>query len=76
VNRFLTTKQGLVDTGELNPVSFFDYKEACRRVVETFGLDRSVLDLAADNFEGLRNSMAKTWRPVRLRKHGERNGRR
>src|ERR1019366_2408415 len=51
LNRFLTSKQNLVDTGELKPVSFFDYKEACRRVSESFGLDRLVLDLAADDFE-------------------------
>ena len=66
LNRFLTSKQNLVDTGELEPVSFFDYKEACRRVAESFGLDRLVLDLAADDFQGLRKTMAKTWGPVRL----------
>ena len=66
LNRFLTSKQNLVDTGELEPVSFFEYKEACRRVAESFGLDRLVLDLAADDFQGLRKTMAKTWGPVRL----------
>ena len=66
LNRFLTSKQHLVDTGELKKVSFMDYKEACRRVSEAFGLDRLVLDLAADDFEELRKTMAKTWGPVRL----------
>src|ERR1019366_4219614 len=51
LNRFLTSKQHLVDTGELKKVSFMDYKEACRRVAAAFGLDRLVPALAGAGLE-------------------------
>ena len=66
LNRFLTGKQNVVDTGKLTSRSFSDYKDACQRVAHAFGLDRLVCDLAADDFEGLRKTMAETWGPVRL----------
>jgi integrase len=59
VNRFLTSKRHLVDTSELTPRSFADYHAACARVIEVFGRDRIVVDLAADDFERLRKQIAK-----------------
>src|SRR5262245_18534810 len=53
LNRFLTTKSHLVDTHELTPRTFADYRLACERVSRVFGLTRLVTDLAADDFEKL-----------------------
>src|SRR5262249_39987978 len=36
------------------------------KIIEAFGSDRLVDDLVADDFERLRASLAKNWRPVRL----------
>jgi integrase len=71
LNRFLTSKRHLVDTGDLQPCSFADYHATCKRVADVFGLDRLVIDLAADDFERLRATLAKgygkgPWGPVRL----------
>jgi integrase len=66
VNRFLTAKQQLVESGELAPRSFADYHATCARVVAALGRDRLVIDLAPDDFEALRSTVAKTWGPVAL----------
>jgi integrase len=63
LNRFLTAKQHLLDTGEITPRSFQDYKATCKRVGKQFGLSRLVDDLRVSDFEQLRASMAKTWGP-------------
>jgi len=65
-NRFLATKKTLVGTGELSSRTFAEYHAACERIVEAFGRARLVEDLAAEDFEQLRRSMAKTWGVVRL----------
>lgn len=65
-NRYLTSKHRLVETGELAPRTFADYKRICDRLVAFFGKDRLVEDLAADDFEALRSDIAKTAGPVRL----------
>jgi len=66
VNRFLTAKKHFVDTGELSGQSFADYHRTCGYVVEAFGRNRLVLDLATDDFETLRASLAKTRGPHAL----------
>jgi len=66
VNKFLTTKRHLVDTRELTARSWADYYSTCKRVVESFGKNRLVDDLAADDFERLRASFAKNRSPVTL----------
>lgn len=65
-NRFLTTKRHLVDTGEITSRTFADYHSTCLRIAETFGKNRVVIDLAADDFERLRKQFAKTRGPVAL----------
>ena len=65
-NRFLTSKRRLVDSGELTDVSFRDYHRAASRVVQGFGPNRLVEDLASDDFERLRAEMADGWAPVTL----------
>jgi integrase len=59
VNRFLTSKQLLLDSGELSPRTFDGYHKTCERIVAQFGRMRLVPDLAADDFETLRAALAK-----------------
>jgi integrase len=66
LNRFLTTKQHLLDSGEITARTFADYHGTCERIGAAFGLTRRVDDLAADDFEKLRADLAKTWGPVAL----------
>jgi integrase len=66
LNRFLTTKQHLLDSGEITARTFSDYHGTCKRIGDAFGLTRRVDDLAADDFERLRAELAKTWGPVAL----------
>jgi integrase len=65
-NRFLTAKLRQKDAGEISSRMFADYKCTTDRLVSTFGKTRLVDDLAADDFESLRDEMAKQWGPARL----------
>src|SRR5215813_10574168 len=65
-NRFLTAKLRKQTSGELGSRMFQEYKETTDLLVATFGKDRTVEDLAADDFETLRAQMAERWGPVRL----------
>lgn len=64
VNRFLTSKKLLADSGELSPRTYADYFATCERIVEAFGRTRLVDDLAADDFERYRADVASVWGPV------------
>ncbi|MGH7169860.1 MAG: site-specific integrase [Gemmataceae bacterium] len=65
-NRFLTAKLRQREAGEIGSRMFADYKCITDRLVSTFGKTRLVDDLAVDDFESLRDEMAKQWGPVRL----------
>jgi integrase len=65
-NRFLTAKLRKRQAGELGERTFCDYKEITDMLVAEFGSKRQVDDLAADDFEELRATMAERWGPVRL----------
>jgi integrase len=65
---FLTSKQRLLDAGELAHLTFGEYAECCQRLVATFGKRRLVSDLRPGDFEHLRAGMAKQWGPARLGK--------
>jgi integrase len=65
-NAFLNHKAARRDSGELTARAWMDYKEACDEFVERFGKRRLVSDLRPDDFEDLRNRMAKRWGPHRL----------
>ncbi|MCE9562874.1 MAG: tyrosine-type recombinase/integrase [Planctomycetes bacterium] len=65
-NRFLTSKTRKREAGELGVRIFQDYKEVTDLLIATFGANRLVDDLAADDFGTLRAKMAKKWGPVRL----------
>jgi integrase len=66
VNRFLSAKEALVDTGELQRRTWQDYYIVCERVVRVFGRNRVVADLVAEDFAKLRADFAKTRGPVSL----------
>ena len=66
INRFLTAKRQLVDTGEMVLRSWQDYHASCGRLVSILDADRLVEDLAADDFGRLRATLAKGWGPVTL----------
>ena len=66
LNRFLTFKQKLLDSGEIRRKTFAEYRLTCNRIAGSFGLTRLVVDLDASDFEALRPELAKTWGPVRL----------
>ncbi len=65
-NRFLTAKQQKIEAGEMSARMFAEYKQTTDRLVARFGKDRLVVDLAADDFEALREDLAKQFGPVRL----------
>ena len=66
LNRFLTTKQHLVETREITARTFRDYHDTCRRIAQTFDAARLIGDLAPDDFEKLRAELSKTRGPVAL----------
>jgi len=55
-----------MESNELTLVSFQDYFETCKRIIDAFGARRLVSDLDASDFEHFRRSMAKGWSPVTL----------
>lgn len=65
-NRFLTSKLRKVEAGEMTSGLFLDYKVMTDLCVNSFGKNRLVADLAADDFAALRATMARKWGPVRL----------
>jgi hypothetical protein len=65
-NHFLNSKRHLLDTRELSPRTFADYKAVTDRIIETFGRERLVEDLRPEDFEKLRARLAKTRGPVAL----------
>jgi integrase len=67
-NCFLNHKQTRLDTGELSPRTWDDYKDACVLLVGSLGKGRLVCDLEPSDFAGLRNKMAKQWGLHRLAK--------
>jgi len=67
-NHFLNAKHALVDTGELSPRTWTEYKTTTDLLVKNFGKQRLVSDLDPDDFTKLRNKMARKWGPHRLAK--------
>jgi integrase len=65
-NRFLTAKLRAMESGELAARTFMAYRGVTDILIATFGNNRLVEDLAADDFESLRAKLAKSWGPVRL----------
>ncbi|OAI54006.1 hypothetical protein AYO44_03750 [Planctomycetaceae bacterium SCGC AG-212-F19] len=64
--KFLTTKERLMEAGDLSPHSYHDYVATTKLILKAFGRNRLVTDLRPDDFEKLRAKLAKGWGPVRL----------
>src|SRR5262245_51715575 len=58
-NRFLNAKQALVDSGELSPRTWAEYKAAADLLVTGFGKQRLVSDLRSEDFGTLRGRMTR-----------------
>jgi integrase len=65
-NHFLTAKLRRQKAGGLGTRMFAEYKATTDLIVAAFGMNRPVEDLAAVDFEGLRDRMADRWGPTRL----------
>jgi integrase len=65
-NAFLTHKQDLVNAEELCQRTFDEYFNTCDRLIRSFGRERPVDDLVADDFRRLRAQIARRWGPIRL----------
>jgi integrase len=66
LNRFLTAKQQLLDTGEIVNRTFTDYHATCAGIGTAFGLDRPTTDIGTEDFESLRGTLAKRLGPTAL----------
>jgi integrase len=66
INKFLDAKDAQRQAGELASTTLADYHETCKMLAVAFGKTRIVDDLAADDFEALRKSMAKRLGPHAL----------
>ncbi len=66
VNDFLNYKRGLLESGELAQRTFSRYLSACERLAGFFGGDRPVDDLSTEDFQSMRQNMAKQYGPVAL----------
>jgi integrase len=64
--RFLTAKSRALDANEITGPTYREYRAIADLLLEIFGEARLVDDVAADDFEALRDEMAKRWGPVRL----------
>jgi integrase len=65
-NHFLTAKLRKKEAGELGGRIFAEYKNITDLLIATFGANRLVDDLAADDFAQLRTAMTRRWGPVRM----------
>ena len=66
VNRFLTDKQHLLDTGEITRLTFNDYHRTASRIVDQLGRDTAVDDLQTDDFDRFAKALARTRKLVAL----------
>jgi hypothetical protein len=66
LDRFVVSKRCFLDTREISPKHFAELYATCKRIGDSFGVNRLVIDRAADDFERLRKSISKQWGPVRL----------
>jgi integrase len=65
-NKFMTAKQRQHDANDLTRKLFVDYLNSCQNLITSFGGDRLVTDLAADDFSRLRASYSKRLNPNSL----------
>jgi len=68
--KFLKSKQGQADSGELSPRLVRDYSRTCDTLIGHFGKDRQVDTLAPEGFGKLRAKLAKRLAVVSLKNRG------
>jgi integrase len=68
-NAFLTHKSSRLESGDISPRTWKNYKETADLIVAKFGKARLVADLRPDDFAELRSSMSRNWGPVRVRNY-------
>lgn len=66
LNRFLTSKQSLMESGEITQRTFNDYYSTCQNLANSLGLGLALCDLSPEDFERTRSSWAKRFGPVAL----------
>ncbi len=59
-NQFLNHRKGKVEVGKLNPRTWQDYHQLCKRLVEHFGRSRAVATLEPADFSSLLRKLAET----------------
>lgn len=67
VNKFIETKKERMENGELSVHSYEGYYRLCRLLLDHFGKTQRIDVLSPDDFQGLRNAMAKGCSLVTLR---------
>jgi integrase len=67
-NDFMDAKDVLLAAGELSPLTYRDYQQACEETLTAFGGGRLAADLGPDDFAALRGRLSKKWGPQRLTK--------
>ncbi len=65
-NAFLIHKKARLESGDISPRTWENYKETADMLIAKFGKSRLVADLRSDDFAALRNAMSKKWGPVRV----------
>jgi integrase len=68
-NKFLHAKRQRVESGELTPRMWDEYRLACARMVDVFGRTRVASTLTPDDFGKLRADAASRVGPYALKKH-------
>jgi integrase len=66
-NQFLAAKQRRIESGELARQSFADYHDTCTKLIDFFGRERLVDDLAPGDFERFRTKLAEQYSVSTLR---------
>lgn len=67
VNRFLTSKQRMIASGDLVPMTFKLHRDTCAKLISFFGGDRLADDVQPEEFERFRANLAETLAPPSLR---------
>ena len=66
INQFLNSRRALVVTGEIKDRTFAEYHRTCSKVIDVLGRHRLVEDLAAQDFDALRQRLSQGRGPVSL----------
>ena len=66
VDAFLKAKKSLLESGDLAFVTYANYHVSCSRITEVLGKERSVTSLTTEDFNCLRESLAKRFGPTTL----------